>query len=240
MIDGGFIKILPAIFLLIACAMPAALPVGSTTVSAGTPITLGTLSPVSASALGGNVTELNLSIASVTLHWQGFYGSITASLQLGTGSGGENSTLKQWAVGNISGQMYASRSSTVDFTLLNSTPTTLSDLDSAFSFLQGANDAATNSGTDSANPAFNIGQYAVEANSFPLIRSRDDSGNEVWDEIVMRHATDGNPSDFVFVGILNNSGVAFNGEAAHFQLVVPEDSAGDATSTTYYFYGEIQ
>ncbi|PIT84156.1 hypothetical protein COU37_04815 [Candidatus Micrarchaeota archaeon CG10_big_fil_rev_8_21_14_0_10_45_29] len=233
-------KIFFAICLAALCAMPAALPVGVTTVSAGTPVTLGALSPISASAWGGNVTELNLSIASVTLHWQGFYGSIVASLQIGTGSGLANGTLKQWNVSNISGQMYASRSSTVDFTVLNSTSSNLSNLDDAFSFLQGANDAAINSGSNSANPAFNIGQYAVSANSFPLITSRDDSGNEVWNEVIMRHATDGSPSDFVFVGILNNSGVAFNGDSAHFQIVVPEDSAGDATATTYYFYGEIQ
>ncbi|MFN3909737.1 MAG: hypothetical protein ACK4J0_00700 [Candidatus Anstonellaceae archaeon] len=225
-------------FFLILFSTNFALPVGAT-VSAGTPVTLGTIPAGTASAWGGNITRVNLTINSSTLHWQGFYGTITASLRLASGSGSNISTLKTWNVNTLTGQVYVSQSSNVDFTVLNSTPTNLSTLDSVFSFLLNSNDAAVNTGTDNANPQFYIGQYVVNPNTRPMITTYDNSSSPVWKEVVLRHANTGSPEDFVFVGIINSSGVAYSGEPAHFQIIVPENAV-DSVVTTYYFYGEVQ
>jgi len=216
------------------------LPVGGENVVAGTPVSLGTQSPGTAGAWGGNITQVNLTINSSTLHWQGFYGSVAASLRLASGSEGSVSTLKVWNVSNVSGQIYVSTSSNVDFTTINSSTATLANVDSAFTFLSGANDAAVNTGTNSASPAFNIGQYIVYANTRPFVTTLNSSGSPVWRQVIVRDANTTTATDFVFVGLLNSSGVAYNGAAAHFQVIVPENSAGDAAVTTYYFYGEIQ
>ena len=226
--------------ILIFAGFCFSLPTGVSSVTAGTAVTLGTQTPGTASAWGGNITSLNLTINSTTLHWQGFYGIVTSSLRLASGNSSNVSTLKLWNVSNINGQIYVSQSSNVNFSALNSTSASLANVDSAFSFLSGANDAASQTGADSSNPSFNVGQYAVAANSYPHITTFNSSGSAVWREVVMRHATTGTESDFVFVGLLNSSGVAYNGESAHFQVIVPENSAGDTSVTTYYFYGEIQ
>jgi len=227
------------LFLLGLLGAYLAAPVGAT-VSAGTPVTLGNIPAGTASAWGGNITQVNLTINSSTLHWQGFYGSITASLRLASGSGSNISTMKVWPVSTLSGQVYVSRSSNVDFTALNSTSVSLSALDSVFSFLSGAADSATNSGSDNANPSFYVGQYVINANTRPLITTLNNNSQAAWKEVVLRHANTGNPEDFVFVGIINSSGIAYNGQPAHFQIIVPENSAGDTSVTTYYFYGEVQ
>ncbi|MEM3362565.1 MAG: hypothetical protein QXV83_04655 [Candidatus Anstonellaceae archaeon] len=227
------------IFLLIFLSLGFALPVGAT-VSAGTPVTLGNVPAGTAAAWGGNITRVNLTINSSTLHWQGFYGTITASLRLASGSGSDIKTMKTWNVNTLSGQVYVSRSSNIDFTALNSTSVSLDDVDSVFSFLLNSNDAAVNTGTNNANPQFYIGQYLVSQNSRPLILTFDNSSQPIWKEVVLRHASTGQPEDFVFVGIINSSGVAYNGEPAHYQLIVPENAAGDNVVTTYYFYGEVQ
>ncbi|MFA5108580.1 MAG: hypothetical protein WC492_03565 [Candidatus Micrarchaeia archaeon] len=216
------------------------LPVGGTSVTAGTPVTLGTISAGTASAWGGNITQVNLTINSTTLHWQGFYGSTTASLRLAAGNDSNLSTLKVWNVSTLVGQIYVSRSSNVDFTKLNSTSAALTDVDNAFSFLNGANDAAASTGSDSSNPAFTVGQYQMYANRYPLITTLDNSSGHSWKQVITRHASTSSATDFVFVGILNNSGIAFNGDSANFQVIVPENSAGDDSATTYYFYGEVQ
>ena len=101
-------------FALALLALAFALPVGASSVSAGTPVTLGTFSPGTASAWGGNITQVNLTINSTTLHWQGFYGSLTGSLKLASGNASNLSTLKTWPVSTISGQVYVSTSSNVD------------------------------------------------------------------------------------------------------------------------------
>ncbi len=225
--------------LLTLLSLSFALPVGAN-VTAGTSVTLGTTTAGTADAWGGNVTQVNLTINSSTLHWQGFYGSVTGSLRLASGNESNVSTLKLWTVSTLRGQIYASRASNIDFTALNSTAVTLAAVDSAFSFLSGANDAAAHTGADSLNPAFSIGQYAVGANSEPLIMTLNSTGQSTWQQVVLNDGNTSDSSRYVFVGLINSSGVAYNGQSANFQIIVPENSVGDATPTTYYFYGEVQ
>ncbi|MDE1798211.1 MAG: hypothetical protein KGH63_02290, partial [Candidatus Micrarchaeota archaeon] len=161
------------VLLLLAASIAFGLPVGATNVVAGTPVTLGAGAAGTAAAWGGNVTQVNLTINSSTLHWQGFYGNVTASLTLGSGS----SAVKTWTVSTLRGQIYASTSNSVDFTAVNSTAVTVANVDSAFSFLSGANDAAANTGSNDANPAFSVGAYNVSANSRPLITTYNASGS---------------------------------------------------------------
>jgi len=229
------------VFLSVAVLLSTVIcdPVGAT-VTAGTPVTLGTQSAGTAHAWGGNITQVNLTINSSTLHWQGFFGSITASLRLASGAEGSVNTMKVWPVSTVAGQVYVSQSNNINFSALNTTATTLSNVDSAFTFLSSASDSAINTGTNSANPAFNISTFRVSANTRPLITTLNSSGSSVWRQVVMKHGASNTPSNFVFVGLINSSGVAYDGNPAHYQVIVPENSVGDTASSTYYFYGEVQ
>lgn len=224
-----------AVLLLLAFGLGFALPVGATSVTAGTPVTLSSVSAGTASAWGGNITQVNLTINSSTLHWQAFYGTVNGSLRLAANA---TAAVKIWSVSTITGQIYASQSSNIDFTLVNSTGVNLSNTDSAFSFLSGAADSATNSGTNNANPAFNVSQYPVSANSRPVITTMNGSGAQAWQEVVL--TTDNTTaSKYVFTGLLNNSGNSFSNVSAQFQIIVPANQVGTTAATTYYFYGEI-
>ncbi len=213
-----------------------AAPVGVSNVVAGTPVTLGSASAGTAQAWGGNITQVNFTINSSTLHWQAFYGTISAGLRLASSSG----TVKSWTVSSVRGMVYVSQSSNVDFSSLNSTAVTLSNVDSAFSFLSGADDSAANTGTNAANPAFNVSQYLVSINTRPLITTRNGSGVEAWKQVVLNDGNTSNTSRYVFAGFINSSGTAYDNSSAQYQVIVPENAAGDTTPTTYYFYGEIQ
>jgi hypothetical protein len=136
--------------------------------------------------------------------------------------------------------LYVSQSSNVDFSTLNSTGVSLANVDSAFSFLSGADDSAANTGTDSANPAFNVSQYQVGASSRPLITTRNGSGVEAWKQVVLNDGNTSSQSHYVFAAFINASGTAYDNSSAQYQVIVPENAAGDVTPTTYYFYGEIQ
>ncbi len=228
-------SILIGVLLLLSIHLALALPVGATSVTAGTPVTLGAGTAGTAAAWGGNITQVNLTINSSTLHYQGFYGSTNGSLVLGSGS----NVIKTWTISTVSGQVYASTSNSVDFTLVNSTSVTLANVDSAFSFLSGANDAMANTGTNSANPAFNVGQYAVGVNTRPLITTLNGTNSPVWQEVILAYGTPTTSTNLVFAGILNASGNSYNNVSANYQIIVPEDSAGDNTPTTYYFYGQL-
>ncbi len=214
----------------------SAAPVGAQNVTAGTPVTLGSASSGTAAAWGGNITQVNFTINSSTLHWQAFYGSISAGLRLASASG----TVKNWTVSTVHGMVYVSQSSNVDFSAVNSTGVNLAAVDGTFSFLAGADDSAANTGTDASNPQFNVSQYQVSANSRPLITTRDGSGAESWRQVVLNDGDTANASHYVFAAFINASGYAYDNSSAQYQVIVPENSAGDISPTTYYFYGEIQ
>ena len=230
-------RLLFALFaLLLFGGFASAGPVGATSVTAGTAVTLGSASTGTAQAWGGNITQVNFTINSSTLHWQAFYGTITAGLRLASSAG----TVKSWTVSSVHGMVYVSQSSNVDFTSLNSTLVNLGQVDSAFSFLSGADDSAANTGSNAANPQFNVSDYQVAVNSRPLITTRDGSGLESWQQVVLNDGNTTSQPHYVFAAFINASGTAYDNSSAQYQVIVPENAAGDNTPTTYYFYGEIQ
>ncbi len=224
------------IALLLFGGLAFAGPVGVSNVTAGTPVTLGSASAGTSQAWGGNITQVNFTINSTTLHWQAFYGTISAGLRLASSGG----TVKSWTVSSVRGMVYVSQSANVDFSSLNSTSVSLANVDSAFSFLTDADDSAANTGTNSANSAFNVSQYQVAVNSRPLITTRNGAGAEAWKQVVLNDGNTSNMSRYVFAAFINASGTAYDNSSAQYQVIVPENAAGDNTPTTYYFYGEIQ
>jgi hypothetical protein len=223
---------------VVAAGFIAAAPVGAN-VSAGTPVTLGTGAVGSVEAWGGNITAVNLQINSTTLHWQAFYGNVTAGLRLASGQSGTTYTVKAWTVSNLTGMVYVSPSSNVDFSALSSYSPTLADVDAAFPFLSGANDAATASGSNNANPLIRVGSYTIPANSRPIIQTNNGSNYPAWTQVVLNFGNLSSSSHYVFAVPINSSGNAYDNTPAHYQIMVPANATAGA-STTYYFYGEIQ
>ena len=231
----------PILFLLLpllAAGLLAAAATGAT-VSAGTPVTLGSGSVGSVEAWGGNITSVNLQINSTTLHWQAFYGNITAGLRLASNQSGTTYTVKSWTVDSLRGVVYVSPSNNVNFASLSSYSPVLNDLDTAFPFLSGANDRANNTGTDSSNSALQVGTYTISANSRPVIQTYNGSSQLAWTQVVLNYGNVNSSADYVFAVPINASGNAYDNSSANYQVMVPANATSGASST-YYFYGEIQ
>lgn len=208
-------------------------------VNAGTPVTLGSGAVGSVEAWGGNITTVNLTINSTTLHWQAFYGNITAGLRLASNQSGTTYTVKSWTVDSLRGVVFVSRGSNVDFTALSTVSTVINDLDTAFPFLADANDRANNTGTDAANPALSVGPYRINASTRPAIQTNNGDNQAAWTQVVLNDGNVSLASDFVFAVSINSSGRAYDNSSANYQVIVPAN-ASVGTSVTYYFYGEIQ
>jgi len=225
------------VFVLVLAVAAFAAPVNITSITAGTSRTLTNSGAAgTVAAWGGNVTPVDVVINSSTMHWQGFYGNVTGSLGLGGGA----SLLKTWTLSTLRGQVYASTGSNIDFTVLNSTAVPLANLDSAFSFLSAAADSAANSGSNNANTQFNISNYNVAASSKPRIMTMNGTGDLAWETVVLNANSVGTTTAYVFTGLINNSGKAFDNTAANFQIMVPVNGAGGSPAVNYYFYGEVQ
>ena len=236
-----FMRLRPFLLILLpllAAGLLASAPVGAT-VSAGTPVTLGSGSVGSVEAWGGNITSVNLQINSTTLHWQAFYGNITAGLRLASNQSGTTYTVKSWTVDSLRGVVYVSPGSNVDFASLSSTSPSLNDLDTAFPFLSGANDRANATGTNNTNAVMTVGAYTISAGSRPVIQTNNGSSQAAWNQVVLNYGNVNSSTYYVFAVPINASGRAYDNSSANYQVMVPANATSGA-STTYYFYGEIQ
>ena len=187
-----------------------------------------TISAGEVTAQGGNVTAINLTTNSTTLNWQGFYGNVSGNLVLGDSSG---NIMYDWAITTVIGRIFATTGTTPTWATVNSTDVTPADLDANLS-ITGA-DAAASTYTDNNNTAFDIGSVTVAANSRPALIT-----NAGFENILLGVGTGPALTDFVFAGILQNAGTAFNSETVNFELMVPVSTKGG--TETYYFYLELE
>jgi len=225
--------------LVLSASLIWAAVTGADPVTAGTPVTLGTGAAGSVEAWGGNITAVNLTINSTTLHWQAFYGNITAGLRLASNQTGTLYTVKSWTVDNLRGVVFVSRGNNIDFTNLTTPDPVLENLDTAFPFLANANDRAAQTGTDDANPAMQIGSYSITANTRPIIQTSNSTSSTAWTQVILNDGNTEVATDYVFAVPINSTGRSYDNLAANYQVIVPAN-ATSGTSATYYFYGEIQ
>jgi hypothetical protein len=239
------ILILGFIALLSSFALPAlATPVGPLSIINGTSsrATLDqTVKNVPAQA--GNVSEINITTTSITQSWQGYYGSITASLVLADSS---NNQFYNWSIAAPSGEVYASPNSSITWANIHcfnysgngSGEINLTLLDAQYGMTSTDVDALNNTYNLTNHPAFAVGTVSFTANKCPSTYVFNETGYQVhqFSNVLL---SDG--GSIVFTGILENNLRAFNNVSEDFQMLVAEDGHGSASSTltTYYFWVEV-
>ncbi len=205
-------------------------------------------------AFAGNVTELTITDQRSTRFWQGYFGDVTGTIVLDDAN---NNTFFAWNLINPQGEVYAVNTSTVpswqNVTCVNLTSGAAVSDDVRIN-LDGVNEQYGMEGAylDSFNYTFNqtlgvdviIGPRTVtgaqgcsEAYSFV---------DGSWQNSVFRETlVHDNDSALIFVAILeiNQDGFRSGVDNHDFQMLVAENGAPggpDITTTTYYFYVELE
>jgi hypothetical protein len=195
------------------------------TVTVGTPETKQPTDPGNVTADGGNITQVNLTAEVSTLAWQGFYGQVTGLITLEDNTG---DVLYSWNVTNASGEVLASRNSTIDFTTVSGVTNCSTDED------------LTGTGTDRVNNTFTNGTVSFEiasvsitaaCNTFTYVNNATQTNR--YQEIIL-NAT-GVTS--IYVTKINDTTTSFDGTLQDYQMIVPDFS--NTTTSTYYFFVEI-
>lgn len=211
---------------------------GASVVSAGTSSRGPATSPGSSNAQAGNVTELTITGSSLTQAWQGYFGNVSGTIELTDGSG---NVLYNWSLASPQGEVYASNSSSVSWTNIQCFNLTAnsSALESAFGI--GANDAdGVNETFSDANThaAFSTGSTSFTAGQCPATYVYDSTGAGVsgnFEEVLLDDGT-----NTVFASLLEDDLSGFDSKTHDFEMLVLEDGHnGDTTTTTYYFYIEL-
>ncbi len=235
-------------FVLFAgtAALASAVPINSTLLSEGTSSRANldvTLKNVSAQA--GNVTQVNIASTTITQSWQGYFGTITASLVLADSS---NNQFYNWSIINPSGEVYSSPNSSVawanikcfNYTADGAEAINLSIVQGAtwFNISSSSADAINNTYNITTHSGFDVGSVAISPNSCPSTYVYDNTGYQTssFENILL---TDN--SSLVFTTILEDDVTGFDASSYDFQMLVAENGHGSAASSTtpYYFWVEI-
>ena len=234
--------VLIGIAALLAIAIASAAPVGPDTLQV-TSSSRGTERTSSGiGALAGNVSELNISGTSVTQFWQGYYGNITGRIVL---SDANNKSLYQWNLVSPTGEIYASRSAT-----LNWSNVACAD---GQQILQEDTYLGANSGVDpdSMNLTFSGYTYNSFYTGFLNFTSgscraagiNGSTGGAFYEVLQVDGNNETNKT--IYTSLISQNTVGYDSQLHDFQMIVGEPGSGaelypNGAATTYYFWVELQ
>lgn len=218
-------KVFVSLLMVLALIVGAyALPDGATT-TVGTPETKADTAPGNATAEGGNITAVNLGAETKTLAWQGFYGNVSGNITLEDAS---SDVLYSWVIANLSGEVFASRSSSIDFTTVEGVTTCTVDEDLTGTGTDRTNNTFTNTTVD-----WTIGTVSI-TEACQTFTFRNNATQSAYFEEIILNAT-GVTS--IYTTRINDSIAGFNGELVDYQMIVA-DNRTSATSV-YFFFAEF-
>jgi len=217
-------------------------------------------------ALAGNVTSLDLWSHTTTQSWQGYFGNVTGTVQL---ADVDKNVMYNWTQASPRGEVYASTNQTIywgNIQCFNFTATGTYDNEAALggttsnygtnqSQLQaqyGISNNVTNYDVDAVNETFYLKgpgthQLFYTANKqfsegqCQNTRVFDATGKGVatnFEEVLQYEPT---TASVVFTSILNRDVPGFDSRTHDFEMLVLENGHGtDVSTTTYYFFVELQ
>jgi hypothetical protein len=212
-------------------------------------------------AIAGNVTELNIFGYSVTQSWQGYFGNVTGVITLN--DNGDN-VMYNWSLASPQGEIYASTNNSIVWNYVQclnytATGTYASDTDNNGSTSQyGTNITILENmfniapdDVDGVNETFNL--LGTGHNRF-FTNNLEFSEGECQNTRIFTDAKQGEDGKFeeallyepttrsvIFTSLLNEDVFGFDKNTHDFEMLVLEDGHGTDTSTsTYYFYVELE
>ncbi len=219
-------------------------------------------SPTTDGAYAGNVTELTITGTSTTQSWQGYFGNVSGAIELADSSG---NALYNWSLANPSGEVYASVNGSITWSNIQCFNFTASEAGGDESGNGGTTNAqginvttletryglgsTDTDGVDetfslvgSVHDAFFTASQSFSAGECPSTALYDSTGAGVdgnFEEALLYEPATG---AVVFASLLESGSVnGFDGSDYDFEMLVLEDGhSGDVSTTTYYFFVELE
>lgn len=209
----------------------------------------------SVSAFAGNITEINIDGSSISQSWQGYYGNVTGGLTL---SDSEGLIFYNWTNAGGSGEVYASRNSSIIWTNIQCFNYTafgnysddssnrgntslygmnLTQLENAYNI--------SSDDTDGVNETFNLNNHRSFVTNSMLFdtgecwntRILNNSGQGIFEEVLLYSP---NNMEVIFASLIQDNTLGYDNNMHDFEMMVLEDGHGtDLETTNYYFYLEL-
>lgn len=251
-------------FSIVSAVMPSA---GFITEESSERTQAGT--PESDAAYAGNVTEITAVGYSITQTWQGYYGNVSGTIQLGNV---DNDIMYNWTLADPEGEIYATTNDSISWSTiqcLNFSATgnegddtgetpggtsqkgrNLVQLEAAFNIVSddvdGLDETFSLTGDHEMGGNFNHTMFYSNNLQFTSgeclsthLFDSTGSNNEDYFEEVLLYDYDSN--SVIFASLLDDSVSGFDSNKHDFEMLVLEDGHGtNIATTTYYFYVELE
>jgi len=189
---------------------------------------------------GGYVTILNLTANIQNPRWKAFIGRVTGSFTLDDASG---STVYDWALATVAGEVYATRnSSTINWNNLTCASVASLNLENTrLSHTSPADNLTVtfNVSSGATHREFFVASRNISQNSCPTLNTyvNNNTQDSVFEEVALYEAIG---SNIVYATILEQDAAGYDGRPYDFQMIVPEvGTPGWDGATAYYLYVEL-
>ncbi len=187
---------------------------------------------------GGSFTTMVLNGSFQTPRWKAYVGNVSGKLTLDDASG---STIYDWNLASVAGEVYVSRSSSINWTEIQClSNTTLLSEQTTLNISSDNSDNINKTFNETVHKSFLVGTKNITSSSCRAIatyissEAQSSSEDANFQEILLED----NDNNVVYTTIIESSVSGFDDNAYDFQLIVPDNPDTDVENT-YYFFAEI-
>lgn len=184
---------------------------------------------------GGIISKINITASMQNPHWKAFVGWIDGKFTLDDSSG---STIYDWTLSSIGGEVYATRASgTAGWeTISCANATEITAEDTALNHTGEDNITSTFTASSNVN-TFVVAGTTISAGACSATNTYINNQTQAtkFEEVILHDET-----DIIFATVLEEDEPGYDGSDYDFQMLVPEVALETwASSTAYYLYVEL-
>lgn len=193
---------------------------------------------LSINTTGGSFTTLVLNASQQNYKWKAYVGNATGKLTLQDQT---NYSIYNWQMSTITGNIYVSRNTTIDWSSLAcANSTTLENEDSLLNIDSSKLDSINMTFNSSVHKQFYAAAHKINQSTCPSIstfingQSQTNGSNNKFQEVLLKD----NNGILLYTTIIENAVSGFDNNKYDFQMIVAEDETKQV-ATPYYFYLEL-
>ncbi|PLW80936.1 hypothetical protein C0585_00030 [Candidatus Woesearchaeota archaeon] len=188
---------------------------------------------------GGSFTTLNLNLTSQNYKWKAYVGNVTGKLTL---DDSVNNTIYDWTLSTVSGNVYATRNGSIDWTSLSCADrTTIYGEETYLSIDTSKDDSINSTFTNEVHKSFYASNNFITNSTCPAIatyvndQAQAQSEDADFQEILLEDSA----GTLIYTTVIENNVIGFDTNPYDFQMIVADDET-TTTNVPYYFYVELR
>jgi hypothetical protein len=188
----------------------------------------------------GTITTLVLNTSQINTKWKAYVGNVTGKLLL---QDINNYTIYEWSIASFTGEVYASRNSSVSWSNIGcANSTTVASEDTSLSLQSGTQNSINGTFNETTHKTFVVGSITIPPSLCKATYTYNTTGaqlpsaaNARFQEVLLQ---DNSTKKLVYSTPLEDNHPGYNGNPFDFQMIVADDESL-VTPSTYYFFVEL-